>query len=376
VIGVKTRGAILRKAPGAYEVIELDLAEPLQGELMVKMVGSGLCHTDDHVATGDMPYGIYPVCGGHEGAGIITQVGPHTAGWAEGDHVVFSFLPVCGKCRWCAHGMQNLCDRGAGLLTGGRLSDPVSYRMSLDGQPVGQMFGLATFSEYTTVDVDNAVKVPGDAPLETVCLLGCGVGTGWGSAVNSANLYPGDTVIVMGVGGIGMNAVQGAVHAGAGNIIAVDPVAFKRETAMQFGATHATGSIEEATDLAKQFTNGQGADATIVTVGVTRPAHVAQAFESIRKAGTVVVTGVGNANDLDLKLSIFEMTTYQKRLQGSLFGASNPTADIPWLLEMYQEGMLKLDELITGRYPLDEINQGYADMHAGKNIRGVLYFDR
>jgi Zn-dependent alcohol dehydrogenase len=136
VIGVKTRGAVLRKAPGAYEVVELDLAEPLQGELMVKMVGSGLCHTDDHVATGDMPYGIYPVCGGHEGAGIGTQVGPHTAGWAEGDHVVFSFLPVCGKCRWCAHGMQNLCDRGAGLLTGGRLSDPLSYRMSLDGQPV------------------------------------------------------------------------------------------------------------------------------------------------------------------------------------------------------------------------------------------------
>ena len=333
MIGVKTRGAVLRKAPGAYEVVELDLAEPLQGELTVKMASSGLCHTDDHVATGDMPYGIYPVCGGHEGAGIVTQVGPHTGGWAEGDHVVFSFLPVCGKCRWCAHGMQNLCDRGAGLLTGARLSDPTSYRMSLDGLPVGQMFGLGTFGEYTTVDVDNAVKVPGDAPLGTVCLLGCGVGTGWGSAVNSANLYPGDTVIVMGVGGIGMNAVQGAVHAGA-------------------------------------------ADATIVTVGVTRPAHVAQAFGSIRKAGTVVVTGVGHADDLDLKLSIFEMTTYQKRLQGSLFGASNPTADIPWLLEMYQEGMLKLDELITHRYPLDEINQGYADMHAGKNIRGVLDFDR
>lgn len=188
---MKTRGAIMRKAPGAYEVVGLDLDEPWQGELMVKMVGSGLCHTDDHVATGDMPYGIYPVCGGHEGAGIVTQVGPHTGGWAEGDHVVFSFLPACGTCRWCAHGMQNLCDRGAGLLTGARLSDPTSYRMSLDGQPVGQMFGLATFSEYTTVDVDNAVKVPGDAPLGTVCLLGCGVGTGWGSAVKLRERVPG-----------------------------------------------------------------------------------------------------------------------------------------------------------------------------------------
>ncbi|WP_366557287.1 NDMA-dependent alcohol dehydrogenase [Pseudonocardia sp. SCN 73-27] len=374
MIGVKTRGAVLRKAPGAYEVVELDLAEPLQGELMMKMVGSGLCHTDDHVATGDMPYGIHPVCGGHEGAGIVTQVGPHTAGWAEGDHVVFSFLPVCGKCRWCAHGMQNLRDRGAGLLTGGRLTDPPTYRMSLEGRHVGQFFDLATFSEYTTVDVDNAVEVPADAPLETVCLLGCGAGTGWGSAVNSANPYPGDTVIVMGVGGIGMNAVQGAVQTGAGNIIAVDPVAFKRETAKQFGATHTTESIDEATDLAKQFTNGLGADATIVTVDVTRPAHVAQAFDSIRKAETVVVTGVGNANDLDLTLSIFEMTTYQKRLQGSLFGASNPTADIPWLLETCREGLLKLDELVTSRYQVDEINRGYADMHAGKDIRGVLDF--
>lgn len=375
MIGVKTRGAIIREAPGAYEVVELDLDEPLQGELTVKMVGSGLCHTDDHVATGDMPYGIYPVVGGHEGAGIVTQVGPHTQNWSEGDHVVFSFLPACGKCRWCAHGMQNLCDRGAGLLTGARLSDPNSFRLSLDGQPVGQMFGLGTFSEYTTVDVDNAVRVAADAPLETVCLLGCGVGTGWGSAVNSANLYPGDTVIVMGVGGIGINAVQGAVHTGAANIIAVDPVGFKREQAMQFGATHAAESIDEATEIAKGFTNGQGADATIVTVGVTRPEHVAQAFGSIRKAGTVVVTGVGNANDFDLKLSIFEMTVYQKRLQGSLFGASNPTADIPWLLDLYRNGMLKLDELITHRYPLDEVTQGYADMHAGKNIRGVIAFD-
>ena len=247
--------------------------------------------------------------------------------------------------------------------------------MSLDGQPVGQMFGLSTFSEYTTVDVDNAVRVADDVPLQTVCLLGCGVGTGWGSAVNSADLYPGDTVIVMGTGGIGINAIQGAAHAGAANIIAVDPVGFKREMAMQLGATHATESIEEATGIARQFTNGQGADATIVTVGVTRPEHVAQAFASIRKAGTVVVTGVGNANDLDLKLSIFEMTTFQKRLQGSLFGASNPTADIPWLVDLYRDGMLKLVELVTRTYSLDEVNQGYADMHAGKNIRGVIAFD-
>ncbi|HLI39485.1 MAG TPA: NDMA-dependent alcohol dehydrogenase [Streptosporangiaceae bacterium] len=372
---MKTRGAIITKAPGAYEVAELDLEEPRRGEIMVKLAASGLCHTDDHVATGDMRYEIYPVCGGHEGAGTVVQVGPETAGWREGDHVVFSFLPACGKCRWCGRGMQNLCDRGAGLLTGARHGDPSSYRLSLDGRPVGQMFGISTFSEYTTVDVDNAVKVPQDLPLETLCLLGCGVGTGWGSAVNSAGLYPGDTVIVMGTGGIGINAVQGARHAGAANIIAVDPVEFKRTSALAFGATHAVSSIAEAADLARSFTGGQGADAAIVTVGVTTPEHVADAFAAIRKAGTVVVTGVGDMTVRNLPISIFELTVYQKRLQGSLFGASNPTVDIPWLVGLYARGALKLDELITARYRLGQIAQGYKDMHAGKNIRGIVVYD-
>lgn len=372
---MKTRGAIITKAPGRYEVAELDLEEPRQGEIMVKLTASGLCHTDDHIATGDMAYGTYPVCGGHEGAGTVVQVGPHTTGWSEGDHVVFSFLPVCGKCRWCSRGMQNLCDRGAGLLTGARHSDPASYRMSLDGQPVGQMFGISTFSEYTTVDVDNAIKVAPDAPLETLCLLGCGVGTGWGSAVNAAGIYPGDTVIVMGVGGIGINAVQGAKHAGAANIIAADPLEFKRASARQFGATHAVDSIAEAAELARSFTNGQGADAAIVAVGVTTPEHVADAFAAIRKAGTVVVTGVGDMNARNLPISIFELTVFQKRLQGALFGASNPAVDIPWLIDMYSRDMLKLDELVTARYRLDQVAQGYDDLHAGKNIRGVVVYD-
>lgn len=372
---MKTRAAIMREAPGKYEVVELDLEEPRSGEITVKMVGSGMCHTDDHIATGDMPYDVYPVAGGHEGAGVVSHVGPNTPGWEVGDNVVFSFLPACGRCRWCARGQQNLCDRGAGLLSGARLSDPTDFRMSLDGKPVGQMFGISTFSEYTTVDVDNAVKVADGLPLEVLCLLGCGVGTGWGSAVNSAGLYPGDTVIVMGVGGIGINAVQGAAHMGAANIIAVDPVPLKRHWALDFGATHGVAAMEEAIQIAHSYTNGQGADATIVTVGVTTPDHVAEAFGSIRKAGTVVVTGVGDLTQSSLPIPIGELTIMQKRLQGSLFGASNPTADIPWLVELYSRGKLKLDELVTTRYSLDEVNQGYEDMHAGKNIRGVITFD-
>jgi S-(hydroxymethyl)glutathione dehydrogenase/alcohol dehydrogenase len=203
---VKTRAAIIRSTPGTYEVVDLDLDEPRQGEVLVKLAASGLCHSDDHVATGDIPVEIYPFCGGHEGAGVIQEVGPNTKGYEVGDHVVFSFLPGCGKCRWCASGMQNLCDLGASLLTGARADDPGSFRMSLDGEPVGQMCGISTFSQYTVASVDSTIKIDKDLPLDKACLVGCGVGTGWGSAVNSAEVRPGDTVIVMGIGGIGINA--------------------------------------------------------------------------------------------------------------------------------------------------------------------------
>lgn len=372
---MRTRGAVVKQAPGTYEVVDIELDEPRQDELLVRMVASGLCHSDDHIATGDIPVAVYPFCGGHEGAGVVEQVGPHTPGWAAGDHVVFSFLPGCGRCRWCAAGMQNLCDLGAGLLTGARFDDPTSYRMHLaDGSNVGQMCGISTFAEHTTVAVDSAVKVDQDLPLDKICLLGCGVGTGWGSAVNSAGVRPGDTVIVMGVGGIGINAVQGAAHAGASNVVAVDPVALKREKAMELGATHAFADIAEADAFAKSVTNGQGADSVIVTIGVVKGEHVGQAFAATRKAGTVVVTGLGDITEVGIPVSIGELTLFQKRIQGSLFGASSPSSDILRQVQMYRDGKLKLDELVTRTYRLDEVAQGYEDMHAGKNIRGVIAF--
>ena len=321
---MRTRGAVIKQAPGTYEVVDLEVDDPRQGELQVTMTASGLCHSDDHVATGDIPVGVYPFCGGHEGSGVVTAVGPHTPGFAEGDHVVFSFLPACGRCTWCARGMSNLCDLGAGLLAGSRWEDPTSFRLSMDGQPVGQMCGISTFAEVTTVAVDSAIKVPDDISLEKACLVGCGVGTGWGSAVNSAEVTPGDTVVVMGIGGIGINAVQGAAHAGASQVIAVDPVAFKREKAAEFGATHAVETMEEATEIAQSFTNGQGADSAIVTVGVTKGEHLGQAMASIRKAGTVVVTGLGNIAEVGAPVSLADITLFQKRIQGSLVRSVQP----------------------------------------------------
>ncbi|MGD1220693.1 NDMA-dependent alcohol dehydrogenase [Streptomyces krungchingensis] len=373
---MRTRAAIIRNSPGKFEVVDLDLDEPRQGELQVKLTAAGLCHSDDHAQTGDLVLAHYPIVMGHEGAGVVEAVGPDTPGWEVGDHVVFSFLPSCGRCRWCAEGRSNLCNLGAYTLRGSRFDDLDSFRFSLDGQPVGQVCGLGTFAERTVVSTQSAVKVDQDLPLDKAVLVGCGVGTGWGSAVYAAEVMPGEVVIVMGVGGIGINAVQGAAHAGAGTLIAVDPVEFKRETAEKLGATHSFPTIEEAADFARSVTDGQGADKAIVTVGVTTGEHVAQAFQAIRKAGTVVVTGLGDMNSTDgMPINPWEIAMLQKRIQGSLFGQCNPNADIPRQLRMYRDGQLKLDELITGTYRLDEVGQGYDDMKAGRNIRGIIEFD-
>jgi NDMA-dependent alcohol dehydrogenase len=371
---MKTRTAIVREIPSDYQVVELDLEPAGAGELTVEMVAAGLCHTDDHLATGDMPMATMPFAGGHEGAGVVVDVGIGVKGFAEGDHVVFSFLPACGHCRWCASGRQNLCDLGANLLLGSRFDDPTSFRLHLNGQPVGQMAGLSTFSDFTTVDVNSAVRVPKHLPLETLCLLGCGVGTGWGSAVNSAGVTVGDTVIVMGVGGIGINAVQGAAHAGATHVIAVDPVGFKRELAEKLGATESFADIEAAGEFARSVTNGQGSDSTIVTVGVTTTEHVAKAFATIRKAGTCVVTGIGHYAEMAANIPLMDLVLSQKRIQGSLYGECNPSHDIPLQLELYEAGKLKLDELITARYTLDQVAQGYRDLRDGKILRGVIAF--
>ncbi|MEM7340336.1 MAG: NDMA-dependent alcohol dehydrogenase [Actinomycetota bacterium] len=370
---MQTRGAIIREPGTPWEIVDIEFDDPIQGEIAVQMVASGMCHSDDHLATGDIPVATYPMAGGHEGAGVVTAVGPNTPGYEVGDHVVMSFLPGCGRCRWCASGMQNLCDLGATLLVGSRADGTLRARTS-DGTPIGQMCGISTFCETSVLAVDSAVKVEKDLPLDKACLVGCGVGTGWGSAVNSAEVKPGQTVVIMGIGGIGINAVQGAAHAGASHVIAVDPVQFKREKAQEMGATHTFDNMADATEFAQSVTDGQGADSAIVTTGVINSEHIQEAFTSIRKAGTVVVTGLGNLVDSKVEVPAGELTLFQKRIQGSLFGASSPSRDIPWMLNLYRNGQLKLDELVSKTYSLDEVNQGYADMHAGTNIRGVIIY--
>jgi S-(hydroxymethyl)glutathione dehydrogenase/alcohol dehydrogenase len=367
---MKARAAILRQQPGTWEVVDVDLDDPGDHEVLLRIVASGLCHSDDHVAKADGIVGHFPYCGGHEAAGVVEAVGSGMQGLRPGDHVVTSFIPSCGHCRWCASGRQNLCDSGAQLGAG--IGSDGRYGMYLDGEGVARSSLIGAFAELTVVSEWSCIKVPEHIPLQSAALLGCAVPTGWGSAVNAAEVQPGDVVIVMGVGGIGINAVQGAAHVGAARVIAVDPVELKRSAALRLGATDAVASIAEATELARALTNGQGADSVIVCVGVLRSEHLGEACDATRKAGTVVVTAVAPRAEIGIPVNLLMLAMYQKRIQGCLYGMMSPAAAVPRLLTLYEQGLLKLDELVTRTYSLDEINTGYADLHAGTNLRGVL----
>lgn len=366
---MKTKAAVLTEVNKPWEILELDLRDPKEGEVLIRYVAAGLCHSDEHLQTGDLPVPL-PYIGGHEGAGIVEAVGPGVNRVAVGDHVVCSFLPSCGHCRWCATAHQNLCDLGATILEG-CLPDQ-SYPFTLDGKGVGAMCMLGTFSQYAVISESSAVKIDDDIPLEIAVLCGCGVPTGWGSAVNTGNTQIGDTVVIFGIGGIGANAVQGAANAGATNIIAVDPKAKKREFAQEMGATHSVESGAEATELALELTRGVGADVSIVTVDVVTEQVVQESVAAIRKGGTMVLTGLAQPEALTVHLSGTDLTLNRKHVKGSLFGDCNPTQDIKKMLALYRSGKLKLDELVTKQYALEDINQGYADLDAGENIRGVV----
>ena len=369
---MKTRAAILRGVGQDFEVTEIDLDGPKAGEVLVRFVASGLCRSDEHLRNGDLAP-RFPIVGGHEGAGIVEDVGPGVTRLKPGDHVICSFLPVCGHCRWCSSGQSNLCDLGAGLLDGAMPEG--SFRFHLDGEDVGGMCMLGTFSERATISEHSAVKVDDDLPLDKVVLIGCGVPTGFGSAVHAAATEPGDTIAIYGVGGIGINAVQGAALAGARYVVAIDPLANKRDAAEQFGATHSCATAEQAHELILELTQGVGADKAIVTVGVVTSEVVTSAFAAIRKGGTVVVTGLADPMKNTIQLSGAILTLFEKRIQGSLFGSGDPFRDIPQMVELYRSGALKLDELITATYTLDQVNQGYQDLRDGRNIRGVIRYD-
>jgi NDMA-dependent alcohol dehydrogenase len=372
---MKTKGALLWE-PGTgsgWSVEEIELDEPKEREALIRLAASGLCHSDDHLDTGDIPLEWAPVLGGHEGAGVVEAVGPGVTEIAVGDHVVLSFLPSCGHCVPCVAGEQNLCDLGAGVLEGH--APDGTHRIHARGQGVGAMSYLGTFSPYVVAPIDAVIKIDKTIPLDKAALVGCGVPTGWGSAVYAAETKIGDTVVVVGIGGVGVNAVQGAKHAGAAQIVAVDPVPFKREQALAFGATHTSPSLEEAEELVVELTGGRLADRAIFTVGVGDGKLLNATQVLVRKGGVLAFTSAAPVAQTEVTLDLFSFAMSNKRLQGTVFGSCDPRNDIPMLLDLYMRGTLMLDELITNTYTLDEINQGYADMRDGKNLRGVILYD-
>ncbi len=381
---MKTHAAVLWGTHQDWKVEEVDLDPPKAGEVLVKWEAAGLCHSDEHLVTGDMVVpeevraardqpDMFPVIGGHEGAGVVESVGPGVTLVAPGDHVAASFFPACGRCRWCVTGHSNLCDLGAATFGMGQISDGTS-RHHINGQDVGIMAKLGTFAEHSVVNEQSLVRVDADLPLTAVALVSCGVTTGWGSAVNRAEVRPGQTVVVVGIGGVGINAVQGARMCSARTIVAVDPLEFKQKAALDFGATHAVSSMEEAIPLVTELTRGQMADAVILIPGVMYGDLLANAMTLTAKGGTVVVTAVAPITQMQASISLFELAMYQKEVKGVIFGSGNPRFDIPRILDLYRAGQIKLDELVTQTYSLDQINQGYQDMRDGKNIRGVITF--
>lgn len=371
---MKTKGAILRGINQPWSIEEIEVGDPHVGEVMVELGAAGMCHSDHHLVTGDTPLPFYPALGGHEGAGKVIQVGEGVTDVKVGDHVVLSFIPSCGKCESCVTGHSNLCDLGMYLLTGQTISDGTYRVQTASGEDVLPMTLLGTFSPYVTVHESAVIKIDESIPFEVACLVGCGVTTGWGSATNVAEVKAGETVIVVGAGGIGMNSVQGAAVAGAARVIVIDPSEFHREQSKKFGATHTFNSMAEAIAPIMELTWGKMADKTIIAVGRIKGEDIDPALTLTRKGGRVVVVGMGGMGDMDVTLNLFMLTMLQKELRGAIFGGANPRSEIPNLLAMYKAGKLNLDDLVTKEYTLEQINEGYQDMLDGKNIRGIIKY--
>ena len=382
-------GAVLLGAGKNWEVRQVELDPPRAGEVLVQMAVAGICHSDDHYATGDGVAGprltaimetngipvpdLYPMLGGHEGAGVVTEIGPGVRSVQPGDRVATSFIPACGSCRWCSSGLSYLCDLGAGTVSKEMTTDGTPRR-HLGREALTAMTQLGTFAEHVVAAESSVIKIDNDIPFHAGSLVSCGVTTGWGSATVGAGTEVGDTVVVIGVGGVGMNALQGARAVGAKFVIAVDPVAFKRDSASFFGATHVVASAEEAAPLVRNLTRGVMADRVVLSPGVVPTDLLSPAMMLTRKGGTCVLTGLSQYDELPVPLVLNDMVLSAKQLKGVLGGGMNPRACTPMLLSMYREGKLKLDELVTRRYRLEQINEAFEDMREGRNIRGLIDF--
>ena len=362
------RAAVLHAYNEPLTVEEVALEAPGPGEVSVRLHASGVCHSDWNTASGATPNPL-PAVLGHEGAGVVEAIGEGVASVAEGDHVVLSWLPSCGRCFYCRAGRGNLCDVAMPAMLEGALPGG-AIRLSRRGAPLHHYSFLSTFAERTVVPEASCVPIRRDAPLAVAALVGCAVMTGIGAAINRARVTPGSTVVILGAGGVGLSVIQGCRLAGALNIVAVDPLPFKRDLALELGATHTVAeAAQETLDLMRQLTEGRGADYAFVAAGA--PGLVRLAFEALRLGGTLVCIGLP-PEGAEVTLPGPELVRQEKIVTGTLYGSCRPHTDMPRVLDLYMEGRLDLDRLVTKTYGLDEINGAFADMNAGSVARGVI----
>lgn len=358
------KAAVCNEFGKPLDIEEVDLSPPGKGQVKVRLAATAVCHSDIHDIKGELG-GKLPFVGGHESAGYVEEVGEGVTSVKPGDPVVVTLLSSCGNCYYCNTGMPHLCMNKF-------RPDPEVKLRNRKGEPLRAMGGVGGFAEYAVVGESQIVLVPEDMPLDSVALMACGVITGFGAVVNRAQVKPKSSVVVIGIGGVGINAVQGAAISGAYPIIAVDVLDNKLEAALKFGATHTVkADQEDAIDVVKKLTSGRGADYVFVMVGSV-PA-LRQGFSMTGSRGMTVIVGLPPVKDT-LTISPMEFIASEKVLTGGFMGSTNLRVDIPYLVTLYQTRRLKLDELITNRYPLEKINEAIESVERGEAIRNVIMF--
>ncbi len=365
------RAAVFYEPNKPLVIEEVEVDPPKEGEILVKMAAAGVCHSDHHAMTGEMPIST-PVILGHEGAGIVEEVGPGVTSLKPGDHIASVWRYACGTGEYCLVARPQLCPTSALMRTNASLADG-TRRFRMGKTEVGHHLGVSTFSEYSVMSEKSALKIRDDMPLEMAAVVSCAVITGFGAVVNAAQVRPGESVAVFGTGGIGLNAVQGAAIVGADPIIAVDVFPNKLDMGEKFGATHlVNASDEDPVKRIRELTGGQGVHHAIEAIGNTEVAT--QCFNAIRRGGTAVMIGITNPK-ATAAIPTLDLVTQEKKLIGSLYGSSVPRHMVPRLIELYMAGKLNLTDLLSRSYPLDRINEAYDALIAGEVARSVIVFD-
>ncbi len=370
---MKVKAALAHRPNAPLTLETVDLEGPRAGEVLIEIKATGICHTDAFTLSGADPEGLFPTILGHEGAGIVVEVGPGVTSLRPGDHVIPLYTPECRQCKFCLSERTNLCQairktQGAGLMPDG------SSRFSIDGEPIFHYMGTSTFSNYTVLPEIAVAKIREDAPFDRVCYIGCGVTTGIGAVINTAKVRPGDNVIVFGLGGIGLNVLQGARMSGANMIVGVETNPERRAIAETFGATHFVNPKEIGADLVPYLVNltDGGADFSFECVGDVQVMR--DALECCHKGwGTSVIIGVAGAGK-EIATRPFQLVT-GRVWKGSAFGGAKGRRDVPKIVDWYMEGRINIDDLITHVMPVERIGEAFELMHAGRSIRSVVTFD-